>query len=41
MFLHLIDPLVATFNETCGPTSTKYVAEQGIVMPIDQKYFQL
>ena len=26
-------PLVATFNETRPPTSRKYVAEQGIVMP--------
>ena len=23
---------MATFNETCAPTSRKYVAEQGIVM---------
>ena len=28
--LHLIDPFVATFNETRVPTSTKYVAEQAI-----------
>ena len=32
-FLPLIDPLVATFNETRVQTSRKYVAEQGIVMP--------
>ena len=25
--------LVATFNETRAPTSRKYVAEQGIVIP--------
>ena len=33
MFLPLRDTLVATFNETRAPTSRKYVAEQGIVMP--------
>ena len=31
-FLALIDPLLATFNETRAPTSRKYVSEQGIVM---------
>ena len=29
MFLPPIDPLVATFNETRGPISRKYVVEQG------------
>ena len=38
MFLPLRDPLVATFNETRAPTSRKYVAEQGIVMPNWLKY---
>ena len=33
MFLSLTDALVATFGKTRGPTSRKYVAEQGIVMP--------
>ena len=33
MVLPLRDPLVATFNETRAPTSTRYVTEQGIVMP--------
>ena len=33
MLLHLGDPLVAAFNETREPTSRKYVAEQGIVIP--------
>ena len=28
-FLPLIDPLLATFSETCAPTSRKYVAEKG------------
>ena len=32
-FLTLKDILVATFNETRAPTSIKYVAEQGIIMP--------
>ena len=32
-FLPLIDPLVATFSETCAPTSRKYVAEKGLMMP--------
>ena len=32
-FLHLIDILVATFNETRAQTSRKYVDEQGMVMP--------
>ena len=27
------EPLVGTFSETRSPTSRKYVAEQGIVMP--------
>ena len=40
MFLPLRDPLVATFNETRAPTSRKYVAEQGIVMPNDKKHFK-
>ena len=31
-FLSLIDPFVATFNETRTLTSRKFVAEQGIVM---------
>ena len=33
MLLPLKDPLVVTFNERRAPTSRKYVAEQGIVMP--------
>ena len=37
---NLIDPLVATFSETCAPTSKKYVAKQGIVMPNWSKTFQ-
>ena len=32
-FLSLGNSLVATFNETRTPTSRKYVAEDGIVMP--------
>ena len=32
-FLPLNDPLMATFNETRAPTSRKYVAEVGILMP--------
>ena len=32
--------LVGTFNETRAPTSRKYVAEQGIVMPNWSKIFQ-
>ena len=32
-FLSLIDPLLATFNETRAHTSRKYVAKQGVVMP--------
>ena len=32
-FLPLKKTLVATFNETRAPTSRKYVAEQGIIMP--------
>ena len=31
--LPLRDTLVATFNETHAPTSRKYVAENGMVMP--------
>ena len=40
MFLRLIDPLVATFNETRAPTSRKDEAEQGAVMPNWSKTFQ-
>ena len=40
IFLPLIDPLVATFSETCVPTSRKYVAEQGMLMPNWSKIFQ-
>ena len=36
----LIDTLMATFNETCAPTSRKYAAEQGIAMPNCSKTFQ-
>ena len=32
-FLLLRDTLVATFNDMCAPTSRKYVAEKGMVMP--------
>ena len=32
-FLPLINPLMATFNETCASTSRKYVAEKGLMMP--------
>ena len=39
-FLPPFEPLVPTFNETRVPTSRKYVAEQGIVMPISSKTFQ-
>ena len=39
-FLLLIEPLVATFNEMCAPTSRQYVAEEGIVMPNWFKKFQ-
>ena len=38
-FLPLIDPLLATFNETRAPTSKKYVTEQGIVMQNWSKTF--
>ena len=31
-FLPLKHSLVATFNETCAPTSRKHVVEQGIIM---------
>ena len=40
VLLPLTDPLVATFSETRAPTSRKYVAEQGIVMPNWSKTFQ-
>ena len=33
IFLPLIDPLVASFNEMRAPTSKENVAEQGILMP--------
>ena len=39
-FLSLIDPLLATFNETRASTSRKYVCEEGIVMPNLSKMFQ-
>ena len=39
-FLPLRDPLVVTSNETCAPTSRKYVAGQGIVMPQLSKTFE-
>ena len=32
-FLPLRNTLVAAFNEMCAPTSRKYVAEKGMVMP--------
>ena len=32
LFLHLIDALVATFNERPAQTSIKYLAEQGVVI---------
>ena len=32
-FLPLIDPLMASFNETRAPTSGKYITQQCIVMP--------
>ena len=32
-FLSLKKTFVATFNETGAPTSRKYAAEQGIMMP--------
>ena len=40
MLLPPRDPLVATFSETLAPTSGKYVAQQGIVMPNWSKTFQ-
>ena len=40
VFLSLIDPFVATFNEKFPPTSRKYIAEQSIVMPNWSKTFQ-
>ena len=39
-FLPLRDPLVATFNETCAPTSKKYVAKQDILMTNGSKPLQ-
>ena len=39
-FQSVFTPLVATFNETCAPTSWKYVAQQGIGMPTWSKIFQ-
>ena len=33
IFLSLINPLAATFNETRAPTSGKYVTEGGILTP--------
>ena len=39
-FLHLIETLVVTFNETRAPTSIKYVAEKAIEMPDWSKTFQ-
>ena len=39
VFLSLIDPLLATFNEARAPTSRKYVAEQHILMPNWSKTF--
>ena len=35
-----MDRLVATFNETRAPTSIKYVAEKGMVVPNSSKEFQ-
>ena len=32
-FLPLRDTLVAAFDEMCAPTSRKYAAEKGMVMP--------
>ena len=40
MFLPLTDPLAATLIEMRAPTSRKYVAEQGIVMPNWSTAFQ-
>ena len=31
---------MATFNDSRAPTSRKYVAEQGIVMPISSKIIE-
>ena len=33
LLLNTVIPLVATFSETSAPTSRKYVAEKGIVVP--------
>ena len=33
VFLPLIDPLVVTCSGTCAPTSRKYVARKGLMMP--------
>ena len=41
VFLPLVDPFVATFNERRAPTSRKYVAKQGIVIPNWSKIIQL
>ena len=41
VFLPLVDPFVATFNERRAQTSTKYVAKQGIVIPNWSKIIQL
>ena len=40
VFLPLKKTLVINFNETCLPTSRKYVPEQGTVMPNLSKTFQ-
>ena len=39
-FLPLIGPLVAPLNKTRAPTSRKYLAKKGIVMPNWSKTFQ-
>ena len=33
MLLPLTDPLMATFSETRAPSSRKYIAEQGVLIP--------
>ena len=39
VFLHLKEPLLATFNERSAITSKKYVAEQGInILKVSQKH---
>ena len=40
MLLPQRDPLLTTFSETCSPTSRKYVAQQGIVLPNRSKIIQ-